>query len=445
MKAGLKGIVAAGCLAFYSLVSPFSGFCDRKSVYDEMISIPKTDYLGKETTAHFRVKASLDDDIDTLFLGIYSENYDKSDWTEEEKEIPLAERYNSINHDFSEVLFFGPKRAKISEVEQFVYCVPKNKWISNLKSYEKSQTAQLILETIEKKIRKTISGVSSILGKGYDKGIEDTEQSAEDYAIQKLKDTNPDYVKTEIPFYIPTGIGWLGQTETAREYKIKFNLTTSKKLPSYFCLRIATGDSSREAYGSFPTKYGMLENIQISFTFSESSSSVETVDDLFLHEKEMNLIGLSLNRKPEETRTNKGILYKDELGKGAAAEGVSEIGFAEYDISNIGQGAKKRELSLVVMKFETSEKRGTFMSNRAEELIYPVFYKDNFLSFIRKPTIEDILNKSEDLTQEQISVCTKMFFNYMERTKMSGKFNKDWSRSAEILEELKELQKDSSD
>jgi hypothetical protein len=443
MRKGINGLVAAACLAASSLLFPLQTFADKEVVSNQIYPITMVSESGYKTQEKTRIQVSIDSDIDTLYLGIYTQDYNRRDWTGDEKELlTLPNRFTNLNHDHLRFFIFGPSRAKISDIEQSAYLVPRYQWETELQPYEKDQRTQLLMETVSKAIDKIISKIP-FLNKSYDKYIKDAEQKEEDYYDALFADINPDYVRKRIPSYIPKTL--IGQTETAREYAIQFDIGNTKdEIPMYVWLKLAEGKNQKADHGSPKHSYGELENISIKFTLNETKKPIEILDDLFFHEQELNLIKKS-KLNPEGCSSNPGIFHPENLTEEEKADRVSEIGIERYIIPELGDG-RERDLSLGIVKFQTSLDRGNFMQRRLAEgkITYPTFYKSDVLSYFVHPTLEEILSITEGYSNEQVSMYIDLMLNYMDRTMMSVILDKDPIQSDKILKNLKKYQLNSN-
>jgi hypothetical protein len=73
----------------------------------------------------------------------------------------------------------------------------------------------------------------------------------------------------------------------------------------------------------------------------------------------------------------------------------------------------------------------------------PVFFKGRLLSFIEKPTIEDVLNPLEKYNEEQLSYYWNLLIDYMNRTGMQLVLSANEKENEELLKVIKEQQMNS--
>jgi len=436
----LRSIVAA---IFFSasLLFPGKGFSDKETVFNETYFVPMVSDIGEKTQEKLKIQASLDSEINTLYLSTYTQDYNRRNWTGDKKiSLPISKRHTSINYNFSRMFILRPQRAKIDELEQRAYTVPKYEWSSKLEPYEKSEIAQLMVETGETVIDKLFSSIP-FLNKFYDKFVKDAKEKEEEYYDNIFKKIEEDYITTRIFPYIPKDL--IGQTETAREYTIKFDTgNIQDEIPIFIWLKIALGDPSQASYASFPNKYGELENILIKFSLNEDKIKREELYAYFFHENELKHLNIA-QRNIEGTKSNPAIITIKNLEyderQPYEENKIFRIGRAEYILQEIGDSAEK-DLSLDIIQFETSRDREDFIERKREEIAYPSFFKESIFSSITKPTIENVLNPLERFNEEQVSIYFDLILDYMNRTGMQIMLSENERESEEMLKGVKEYQ-----
>jgi len=441
----LRSIVAALCLSA-SLLFPAKSFSDKETVFNETYPIEMTYDFGKKTEEQLRIQASFDEETNTLYLTTYTQDYNRRNWIGDKKiSLPVPNRHTSINYNYSRIFVLRPQRVKISELEQKAYVVPKYIWTSGLEPYEQKETTQLIVETGESIIDQLFSAIP-FLNKLYDKFVKNAEEKEEEYYEQIFEKIEEDYVATRIFPYIPKNP--IGQTETAREYIIKFDTgNTQDEIPMFIWLKMALGDSSQSSYGSFPNKYGELENILIKFNLNEDKIKREELYLYFFHESELKHLNIA-KKNIEGTKSNPAIITIKNLDQYERQQyekdRVIRIGKAEYILQGIGDSVEK-DLSLNIMQFETNKDREDFIKRKIEEIKYPSFFKESIFSFIDKPTIEDILNPLERFNEEQLSIYFDLILDYMNRTGMQIMLSENEKEDKELLKGIKEYQMNSEE
>ena len=449
----LRSIVAAACLSA-SLFFPVKSFSEQKTVFDKTYPVEMTyDYRDEKNphdkgrvTENFRIKASLDSETNTLYLATYTEDYNRNNWIGNKKiSLPIPNRHTAINYSFSRILILRPSRIKIEDLEQRAYTVPKYKWSLPLQPYEESETAQLMVEGGETIIDKLFSAIP-FLNKLYDKFLKDSEEKEEKYYDKIFEKIKEDYVRTRIFPYIPKDL--IGQTETAREYTIKFDTgNTQDVIPMYIWLKTFLGDSSSASYGSPPNKSGKLENILIKFNLNEDKIKREELYNYFFHGDELKHLNIA-NKYIEGTKSNPAIITLTNLeqyeGQSYEKDKLLRIGKGEYILQEIGDSVEK-DLSFEIKQFETSSDRENYIQKRRGKIKYPSFFKESIFSFIKKPTIEDVLNPLEKYNEEQMSFYYDLILDYMNRTGMQVMLSENERENEELLKAIKEQQMNSEE
>jgi hypothetical protein len=436
----LRNAIASACLAA-SLFFPVKNFSEQKTVFDETYPVEMTYEYGDRITENFRIKASLDSEINTLYLATFTQDYNRNNWAgDKKKSLPVPNRHTRINYNFSKIILLRPSRIKIDDLEQRAYTVPKYRWSSALEPYETSEIAQLTIEAGDTIISKLFSGIP-FLNKLYDKFLKDSEEKEEKYYDKIFEKIDENYVRTRISPYMPKDL--IGQTETAREYTIKFDTgNTQDLIPMYIWLRIDLGDSSSAPYGSPPNKSGKLENVLIRFNLNEDKIKREELYNYFFHEDELKHLNIA-NRYIEGTKSNPAIITLTNLeqyeGESYQEDKILRIGKGEYILQEIGDSVEK-DLSFEIKQFETSKDRENFIKEQREEIRYPYFFKESIFSFVSKPTIGDILNPLERFNEEQTSIYYDLILDYANRTGMQIVLSENERESEELLKAIKGYQ-----
>lgn len=311
---------------------------------------------------------------------------------------------------------------------------------SELEPYEEREGVQLLVEAGDKIVDKVLSKIP-FLGKIFDKFIKDSKEKEREYYETIFEKIDEDYTAVQIPPYIPESL--IGYTETAREYTLEFDTgNTQDEIPMFLWIKIALGDPSNAAYGSFPNKYGELENILIKFNLNEDKIKREDLYPYFFHGSELKHLNIA-NKNIEGTKSNPAIITIKNLEyderQQYEEDKVLRIGMAEYILQGIGDSAEK-DLSLNIVHFETNKDREDFMERRIEELKYPAFYKESIFSFIEKPTIEEVLNPLGELNEKQMSIYFDLILDYANRTGMQIILSENEQEGKALLEGIKEFQ-----
>lgn len=421
-------------------------FSDKETVFNETYSVPMVSENGEKTQEQLRVQADMDSELNTLYLNIYTQDYNRKNWIGSEKiSLPLSSRHTSINYNFSRIFILKPQRVKIKEQIQRAYTVPKYKWSSELESYEEKETVQLMMETSETVVDKLFSAIP-FLDKLYEKYIKNSKEKEEEYYDEIFEEINEDYVRLKISPYIPNDL--IGQTETAREYVIEFDTgNTQDKIPMFVWLKIALGDPSQASHGSFPNRYGELENILIKFNLNEDKIKREELYFYFFHEEELEHLNVA-QKDISGTKDNPAIITLRSLeqyeGQSYEKDKILRIGKGEYILQEMGDSAEK-DILLEVRQFETVKDREIFMERGGGKLSYPSFFRESILSYISKPTIEDVLDPLQQFNEEQLSAYFDLILDYSERTGMQILLSENEYENQEILKAIKEQQMNSEE
>ncbi len=437
----LRNLLSAGCLAVSLFFSPVQAFADKETIFNQTYSVQMKSEFGEDIEEKIRVQASLDADTNILYFSTYTQDYNRKNWIGDKKQkLPLFQRHTNLNHSNSRIFVLRPQRVKISEIQQKAFVVPPYKWVLDLEPYEKRQKSQLLVETIDKTLDGIISEIP-FLGKMLDKFLKDAKQKEQEHYEEIFENINKDYVATQIPPYIPKKL--VGYSETAREYAIQFDTgNTQDEIPMFIWMKIALGDPSNAAYGSFPNKYGELENILIQFNLNENKIKREELYTYFFHQSELEHLNIA-NRNIEGTNSNPAIItvknLEQEERKPYEADRVVRIGMAEYVIKEIGNSVEK-DLTLGIVQFETKKDMEDFIKRKVDKIKHPAFLKESVMSFIDNPTIEEVFSNSSRFNEEQTLIYIDLILEYMNRTGMNIMLSNDEEQNKKLLEQLKKYQ-----
>ncbi len=439
----LRSILAALFLSASSLL-PMKAFSEQEQFFDKTYPVEMTYEYGEKVREDIKVQASLDAEANTILLSVYTQDYNRRNWIGNEKiALPVPKRHTSINHNFSRIFVLGPQRVKIDELEQRVYTVPQYRWSQKLEPYEESETAQLMVETGETLVDKFFSAIP-LLDKVYEKFVKDAKEKEEERYDQIFEKIEKDYVRKRVPSYIPRDL--LGETETAREYTIKFDTgTLQEEIPVYLWLRIALGDPSDARYGSPPNKYGQLENILIQFKLNKDKVRREQLYVFFFHEDELKHLNIA-ETNIEGTEANPAVItvksmrYNQRLPY--EKDKIIRIGKGEYILEEMGSHSEEKDVELEIRQFETSKDRENFFNEK--RITYPSFFRGSIFSFISRPTIEEVLDPLEKFSEEQLSAYWDFILNYTNRTGMKVLLSENENENQELLKAIKEYQMNSA-
>src|SRR3989344_5512912 len=224
--ATIIGTIAVVSAVYFNVKKPIFGdpFERPKSavvIEDSEIRIERSNGWG--SLGKMEVKLETADDGRTIYLGNYTQDYDRQDWagTEEEK-IPPPYRHNRINPMYSELFVLHPENTEI-KTEQRAFLVPQYEWDTELKLYEEHEEAQMIIGEGEKLLDFVKDKIENVpfSKEVIDKLAERSYISWRKRMAELRSLAREDYVITKIPQYLPQKI--LGYVETAREYKIEIS------------------------------------------------------------------------------------------------------------------------------------------------------------------------------------------------------------------------------
>ncbi len=425
----IRTAAAAVCLAA-RLLLPIKGFSEEEVILNETLPIEMVSDFRDRTEEKVQLKVSVDEDNDTLKVGIYTQDYKRKVWTGEKKDLPLYNRHTQINNTFSRFFVLRPSRAKISDLEQKAFLVPNYQWKSDLLPYEKREITQFLIEATDKGVSSIISEIP-FLGKAFDKFIKDAQSKEEDYYKDTLEKIEEDYTSTKVLPYIPRQI--IGQTETAREYIIHFDVGSLQgEIPMYVLLKIALGDSSIANHNAFPNRYGELEKI-VKFSLNKDNVQRDELEKYFLHEEELKFADLVMEgTKPKREITTVRNMDNIIKRKEYESERVARFGKAEY-ILPADKDAGAKLLVWEVVQFESEEARKDCMERTRSELKYPLFTEGPVISYIYKPTIKEMTSSKSGFSDRQCEIYADIILDYMKRTGMSVLLDENPEKSERLL------------
>ena len=401
----------------------------------------------------YKTKLNLKIDIDTeenvLYLGNYTQNYDKQDWPDSERFLPPYVKHTRI-HPISKTFLLHSPLVEISKVKQRAYLVPQYGWDQDLKPFEKHEEAQKIIQGGEK-LLDAVTGMVPIpyfkeFFDGWLKYVERKDKRLMEEMVSKIRG---DYAVTIIPSHEKSKL--LSSIITARESKIFFDVNEFEKLlPLYLVTRITLGDCSATSYGSFPNKCGTIEKI-IKFNLEgkildESGSKGRS-----------NILEQLPTRKEVESKkieSQKQIIKKSKLkdyfnkGKERVKQIISpKLKLEDYflqgnELNNIKMWeespykniAKQGEEPIMVGNFRFLAKGNFSRSQSGEHYIMqcknekeaqnkgthsPKFWKENIITWFGGNLISDIaLGINGRFSKEQKIEYIKLLLNYQKRTGM---------------------------
>jgi hypothetical protein len=393
-------------------------------ISNENYSVPIKNEFKKSMQEKLRIMVELDKKNNILYIGNYTQDYDRKDWSGTEKELlPTDQRHIGINHVYSKTFILHPPEVKITNQEQIAFLIPNYSWDKNLTPYEEHKEAQMAIEGGEKIIDWALEQIPIPFFRDFiEQGIENaTEKEEEKYYETLFEKTQEGYTATIIPSQIPNKI--FGYTETARESKIYFDTSKLKeKVQIYLWTKIALGNPTISADNSFPNKYGELENVVIEFSLEKKEiESVEEVDKInneldwyFLQGKELEGITLVPKKDLEDQiigaliskeAFNNPLVYPEhmiELYKNSGMKNIKRGGIATYTIT------PNERFNMLVVQFESDMPSREFIGDYFATVDRPIVLKKDH-------TYVHINIDTENLEKEQLNDWVSSFLNYDKR------------------------------
>lgn len=429
MRKTLRNLVGGVLIGVSTLFNPIKSHTEEiiDNYFEKAYHIEMTSEYGDNIQEELGIEIGLDEEENILYFSYLTENFDKEDWSKEEQRIPLPARYTNINHNFTKVFILHPKEVKISDLEQVAYLVPQHEE-EELKPLKESPKAQAMLKAGELLLDWTLTKTKiPFANQLFDEFIKYSTEKSEKHYDEIFKEINGNYTATQIPsFPVDKFFGFM---ETARGYKISFDMSEAPKGEVPMCLwaKIALGNPSESAHGSFPNRYGELEGIIINFSLEGEKELVEEkkkiennsyddlkepqkLEDYFLQGKELKGIKLApIEIMQEETgiENNPYIASVRKIAecRKEGLENLTGMGTALY------MPLKKRDLdepglSMYIVQFENEINAWECLLESAERGILS-FLKENTLSFIK-------INDDIDIIEEKIYLDS--LINYQKRT-----------------------------
>ena len=153
----VAGIALVGTALFYSMNKKeeigenFEKPSASAELFSENYAVLMKDDFGKSMYEEILIKVELDKKEKTLYFGNYTGDYNRKDWSGNEKElIPANKKHTNINPVFSKIFILHPKEIRISDLEQRAFLIPQYGWAINLEPFEEHKDAQMMIEGGEK-------------------------------------------------------------------------------------------------------------------------------------------------------------------------------------------------------------------------------------------------------------------------------------------------------
>ena len=126
--AGLA-LIGAGIYSSVIKKDDFGGRFERPShaieLIDETYNVPLIYDFGTEVLEKLTITAELDEEKNILYVGNYTQDYDRKDWSGTEKElIPVNERHTNIHQGFSKTFILQFLYSGILFIIIFNFVIP---------------------------------------------------------------------------------------------------------------------------------------------------------------------------------------------------------------------------------------------------------------------------------------------------------------------------------
>lgn len=152
------------------------------------------------------------------------------------------------------------------------------------------------------------------------------------------------------------------------------------------------------------------------------------LENYFFQGEELSEIKLA-SAYSEGMNSNPGIVGIEELNADERghfeSNKILKMGIGAYHLPLTEHALNLKDLTLLVVEFESKKDREEFIRKLGSEVTYPFFTKDNILSYIEQPTIDEITDPFSSFSEEQGEAYFKLLRNYSIRTLMDVEFSRD--------------------
>ena len=248
------------------IVASPNAFAEYQEIYNKshMLQLKSDNRTIK--TERITTVGELDTGENKFRFTFYTKDFDKQDWSKEEKRIPLHIRHTNTAPQYMGIIIFHSENVKVLESKQKGFLVrdsmfsKKYGW-EELLPYKDHRNAQLAMGVGEKVIDKLLSKIP-FAKEGYKQLVEYCAKQNKRYYESIFKEKE-NYVATMLPLHIPKDI--IGFTETARSIEIPFDLSAAQgEQKISFWINPAFGNPSVNS----TTGFGRLEGLIINFNLS---------------------------------------------------------------------------------------------------------------------------------------------------------------------------------
>lgn len=389
-------------------------------ILNEKENIELRDDYGEKIKEKLDVKVNYDTESNTLFIGNYTQDYDRKNWKDDkDKEaMPIYKRHTEIYSLESKLSIIIPENASISKIEEKVYVVPEYIWDVNLKPTDEKEDESYFFED-SKDILDLFTPYVAYIERIKNKVLRKSKKEAklkEQELIEKI--AGKEYTLEVIPDY--NSAKATGNTKTAREYKITLNIPkTSSEKRIYVLEKICLGNPT-QSVNSFPNKFGCSENILVEInpnviTQKEEKEIVKTekinLENYLIDKKDSKFVeivpALPYEEKNPICKDKEEIRIDESYGIERGCEG-------EYVVWDLGASSRKHRFNWTVLKFESEKKADEFIEKNKN--MPPIMKKKNIIAFSRNLNYAEFTGTG--ITQEQVKAYTDMLFEYKNNRNM---------------------------
>lgn len=262
-------------VTFLLLASSIQSFGWYETIHDKTYTLELKEENKSIKVEKIKTIAELDKKENKFRFTFQTMNYDKKDWTKEEKRVPIYVRHTNVAPQYMGIVILHPKDVEILASKQKAYHVSEKNGYSweELIPYEENRNAQIVIGVGQEIIELLLSKIP-YAKQGYKELYKYMEKKNKEYYESIFKEDEV-YCSTKVPLYTSKKI--FGYTETARTIEIPFKLQTSGDKQMSFWINPAFGDPSLRSYsqGTWSTGFGRLKGIVVNFSISSSLLSHE--------------------------------------------------------------------------------------------------------------------------------------------------------------------------
>jgi hypothetical protein len=296
MKRAIANLLEWGWFSVSSLLFPTKSPAEYRTLLDASYPVEMIDQNGNKTQKKLDISAFLDDKKNELHFSFSTENFNRINWSDEEKKIPYTERYTRIDNKNTKISLLCPEKVRFFLIEQESYKIAKVENGSQIILYHHLESSPFSLYTIARsqKISEKPSLKMGVFDTRPFAGIieESPKEKEEDNSLaQKIG-------KYKLLQYPPINLDEQKVLETGRTCNLTFSMgnVPEGEVPIYLEADIGL-ETVVESEGKFCTKsFGRLERVLTGF---------------HLHgERELNELG-GVYSKPAIQGEKSEIFYKD--------------------------------------------------------------------------------------------------------------------------------------